>query len=185
MPACACIIRSVPYCVIRGLSLALGLVPQSAVLPLGRLLGRVLRWSQLRATVARANMCTVASDVFSLERSACTHLAQALLLSLLPPSRCPCMRRRMCAPQLPSLLADLQEGGVIVVSAHIGAWELLPALLLPELPPSARATIVYRPLHNSWLDRWVLRRRSRLGGTFIPARGSVPALTAFHNLALD
>lgn len=163
---------------LRSLSLILGIAPMSVVLPLGRLFGRLLQRSGIRAAVGRANMRVVARDVPTLELAACTHLAHALLLTLQPPRRCLSMRRRLCAPRLPSLLADLQQGGVIVASAHIGAWELLPAMLLPALPADTRATIVYRRLHNSWLERWVLRRRARLGGTFVPAGGSLPALEA-------
>jgi hypothetical protein len=37
---------------------------------------------------------------------------------------------------------------------------------------------VYRPLHNSYLDAWLLSRRARHGGTFTPDRGSLPQLAA-------
>ncbi len=162
---------------LRGLSLVLGALPLCMVRPLGRALGGVVYHSRIRSAVARANMRTFIQPSHGppLERAACTQLAHGLLLALQPARRDALLLRRLSdPPELPDLLEDLRAGGVILVSAHIGPWELLP-LLLP-LVGHRGASIVYRPLHNRWLNAWVRRRRSRSGGTFLPDRGSAMAL---------
>jgi len=63
--------------------------------------------------------------------------------------------------------------GVVLVTAHIGNWELVGA--------SARArglelTTVYRPLDNPLLDRWMHRVRGRFGQELVPKQGAVRAL---------
>ncbi|KAL1518434.1 hypothetical protein AB1Y20_002726 [Prymnesium parvum] len=54
-------------------------------------------------------------------------------------------------------MQDVSAGGVIVSSGHFGVWELLPRLLAPDLPVQAlrHARLVYRPLHNAFLDWWL------------------------------
>jgi lauroyl/myristoyl acyltransferase len=56
----------------------------------------------------------------------------------------------------------------------LGVWELLPALLFPELSAAslAETRVVYRPLHTRMMDRWVLARRARAGARFLPDKGS-------------
>lgn len=61
-----------------------------------------------------------------------------------------------------ALRADVAAGGVIFASAHLGHWELLPALL-PTLLPSTRCAYLYRPLRNARVDEVVKRQRCRWG----------------------
>ena len=126
-------------------------------LAVGRLLGcAVGTLAPWRRAVVRDNLrrlpSTSASHLPALEQRAYVHLCQALVLSL---SAGPWLDRHLEPPQLSTLLADLQAGGVLMCSAHLGMWELMPQLLAPFLPEHARrhGIIVYRPLHNKRLDR--------------------------------
>ena len=120
---------------------------------LGFAVGRLAPW---RRAVVRDNLRrlpgTPASLLPALERRAYVHLGQALVLSVVGG---PWLDRHLEPPQLSTLLADLQAGGVLMCSAHLGMWELVPQLLAPFLPEHARrhGLIVYRPLHNKRLDR--------------------------------
>lgn len=67
-----------------------------------------------------------------------------------------------------ALRADVAAGGVIFASAHLGHWELLPALL-PTLLPSARCAYLYRPLRNTRVDDMVKRQRCRWGAAPVAA----------------
>ncbi len=57
--------------------------------------------------------------------------------------------------------------GVIFLTAHISAWELLPAAHALHGHP---LTFVVRPLDNPPLERWVSRLRSRHGNRVLPKR---------------
>lgn len=64
--------------------------------------------------------------------------------------------------------------GILYLTAHISAWELLPvAHALYGYPLS----FVVRPLDNPFLDRWAARLRSRFGNRVLPKYDSLrPAL---------
>ncbi len=57
--------------------------------------------------------------------------------------------------------------GVLMMTAHFGNWELLP--LIAHMS-GARPRIVYRPLENAFLDRFIRANRSRFGAVMIPTR---------------
>jgi len=62
------------------------------------------------------------------------------------------------------LEAREQGRGVIFVTAHISAWEILPAAHAAHGYP---LNFVVRPLDNPFLDRWLERLRSRRGNRAI------------------
>ncbi|RPJ50019.1 MAG: hypothetical protein EHM23_35795 [Acidobacteria bacterium] len=62
------------------------------------------------------------------------------------------------------LQARAQGRGVIFVTAHISAWEILPAAHAAHGYP---LSFVVRPLDNPWLDRWLERLRSERGNRAI------------------
>jgi len=169
-----------------GLCAVLGLLPLSAAPAVGRLLGILLHSTRYRQATLRSNMKSLPldeeDDGQKAERGACAHLGLAAALTLQPARRDAEMARMLAplpAAELAALLADLQCGrGLILLSAHLGAWELLPHLLLPQLPQDTPVSVVYRPLHNARLDAWLLARRCRSGGRFLPDKGSLPELTA-------
>jgi len=62
------------------------------------------------------------------------------------------------------------ETGVIVLSAHVGLWEIA------AYPPGVYGgplSVVGRPLDNPWLDRELVRSRKRFGNQLIPKQGAV------------
>jgi len=66
-----------------------------------------------------------------------------------------------------------EERGVILVSAHLGAWELF-AVVLGEM--SAPLYVVYRKMKNPYLDRYLHRRRARFGQTMVERTGALRPL---------
>ena len=182
MFASACLQDVAALVVVRWLELLVRAVPLRAALPLGRAFGwiaaRATRW---RATVLRSNVRTICSGeaATALGRHAFEHLGQAILLSLQPSWRNEALRRALrCDPAIAHLVDDARAGGVIVCSAHLGVWELLPRLLAVHLPLRARdnGRIVFRPLHNRFLDRWVHGRRLASGLPLLADRGSMDEL---------
>lgn len=174
---------SIALLLVRAFSFILRLLPLRAVLPLGRLLGQLARAAlPFRRSVVRANLVATgyAADDVDLERRAYEHAGSALLIALLPSES----SARLLS-YTPSLLrdefeADCRLGGVIVCSAHVGVWELVPAALSRHLPERARrhGVIVYRPLHDESLDRWLRchRRSAAAGLTLMAADGCCKAL---------
>ena len=170
---------------LRSLALGCRLLPVRLAAPLGRLLGRLVHvLAPWRLRILRANLgiAGLLSDpTVSLERAVYEHFGEALVLALLPPHRA--LRLVARAPDgahaEADFEADCREGGVLVCSAHVGVWELLPAALSPHTSTRSKTHgfLVYRPLHNSCLDRWLLRRRKRAAGiACLSASGSHAAL---------
>ena len=160
-------------------------------LAIGRLVGRLAHaLVPFRRAVARENMQRLAvtpseqldgistERLDELQRLAYVHLGRSLALSLIAGEW---LQRHLHLPQeLPSLVDDLQSGGALVCSAHLGVWELLPTALAPHLPERARrlGLVVYRPLHHRRLNHLVLRRRAASGIHLLPDRGAAPAMRA-------
>jgi Kdo2-lipid IVA lauroyltransferase/acyltransferase len=64
--------------------------------------------------------------------------------------------------------------GVILVSAHLGNWEIGLQYLACHL--GNQVHIVVRPLVPRWLDRWVNRARARFGNHLIPKKQAFPRM---------
>lgn len=156
------------------------------ILGAASLLGWGVYASRWRRGVVRANLelhadflgCTGARAVRALVRRSYDHLA-LVAASLLFPSAFLATAPGLAPPALPRrLLAQLREGPVIISTAHVGVWELVPHALSRALSPGCRAAsvIVYQPLHSAALNALVLGRRRRCGIELLPARGSWPRL---------
>jgi lauroyl/myristoyl acyltransferase len=208
------------YFVLRGLSLALQLVPVRVALMFGTAIGRLahlcLPWRRrivnfnLRLTSGALLLPALPPEskgidgtcsdshteddgvdsiddrtLCHVERAAYEHLGRVLMLSLQPPHlTLSLLSHAFTGATLAELHADCAMGGVIVCSCHFGAWELLPMALVPLLTERARrhGALVYRPLHDSSLDRWLRRRRMRGAGmALLPDRGSLPRLRKLLN----
>ncbi len=63
--------------------------------------------------------------------------------------------------------------GVIMITAHIGAWEWLPFLINAYFRPS---TVVGQPLKNIYLNKVVKKFRSMWGTTVLPKKGALKGL---------
>lgn len=64
-------------------------------------------------------------------------------------------------------------GGVFLLTAHVGNWELLP---LFALIAGIEAHMIYRPLDFKPLDLFFLWLRTRYGGKVIPLRKATPKI---------
>ncbi len=72
-----------------------------------------------------------------------------------------------------------RKQGVLVLTAHLGNWELL-AVLAPLL--NLKANILYRPMDFAPLDRYFVRSRTRFGTSVIPTAHSMrKILSALHD----
>ena len=164
---------------VRSLSVLLQPLPLRAIFALGGALGRLLHdllpW---RYDVLHANLSAAGLAMRRLERAAYAHVARAALLAVRAPRQLPHVAAD--ATQLAALASDCAAGGVLVCSAHIGFWELVPSALAEHVPARAKAhaRIVYRPLHHVALDRWLRERRELLGGgaAMVPDDGSLETL---------
>lgn len=66
---------------------------------------------------------------------------------------------------------------VMAVTAHYGNWEYLSTLpLVTEYPVIA----IYKPLHNKYFDRWIIRNRTRFGVEVTPMEHIARKLMAYH-----
>jgi len=66
--------------------------------------------------------------------------------------------------------AEAAGRGVIVLAAHFGNWEIVPAALAANWGPMAA---VGRPVDNPHVDRLVQSVRTRFGNRSLPKRGAV------------
>ncbi|OQR87221.1 hypothetical protein ACHHYP_09345 [Achlya hypogyna] len=76
-------------------------------------------------------------------------------------------------------LEDIARGPVIVTSAHIGCWELLPFVHAPQYTPVKRVYELYRPLHNAAIDELVRGFRTHEQHIrLLPDKNCLPTLTS-------
>jgi KDO2-lipid IV(A) lauroyltransferase len=68
-----------------------------------------------------------------------------------------------------------KEGGVFLLTGHIGNWELMALAFGWE--KEANLAFVARPLDNPYFDQWVTRFRSRSGNRTIPKKGALRGVT--------
>jgi Kdo2-lipid IVA lauroyltransferase/acyltransferase len=86
------------------------------------------------------------------------------------------LRRRLLVEGWSHLEAAEADGhGVLLISGHLGNWELAGHLFALEGRP---LTFVARPLDHPWLDREVRGLRERFGNRGVPKRGGARALLA-------
>lgn len=61
--------------------------------------------------------------------------------------------------------------GAILISAHIGNWEISPMIM--KLTTGKTITSVARPLGNPWADRWITNLRTRFGNRIVSKEGAL------------
>jgi len=66
-------------------------------------------------------------------------------------------------------------GGIILVSAHIGNWEISPMVV--RQITGRTVTSVARPLGNAWADRWITLLRTRFGNRIVSKEGALQEMT--------
>ncbi len=70
--------------------------------------------------------------------------------------------------------AIANPNGAILISAHIGNWEISPMIM--KLTTGRSITSVARPLGNAWADRWLTNLRTRFGNRIIHKDGALPEM---------
>jgi len=71
------------------------------------------------------------------------------------------------------LTARASGRGVLFITAHISAWELLPAAHAVMTRP---LHVVVRPLNNPYLNRWVTELRTRFGNHVVSKKNALRRL---------
>lgn len=170
--------------VLSRICLAIGAVPKTCHGPLARVLGRLWFLMDKRhreITIDNLNQAyrsekipidkqTLAQDVFT---SFCRLLFEV----------CWAMTQPLVSINNYIDLKDIRfikkalekQKGALVLTGHLGNWELLP--YVPSLA-GIKSHAVYRPLDSQAMDRFVCNMRSRLGTELIPARGALRKIVA-------
>jgi KDO2-lipid IV(A) lauroyltransferase len=68
-----------------------------------------------------------------------------------------------------------EQKGVILISAHLGNWEIMP--LYSPLYFKTPIAVVARQIRNNIFNRWLDRLRTRFGNSVIDKEGALPEMT--------
>jgi KDO2-lipid IV(A) lauroyltransferase len=160
-------------------------LPERLARGLGALLGHLApHVVRRRALLVRENLRLVHPDWSEAQREA---VLRANFVELgrcmaewarLPDLQGQALRERVELEGLEHLQAVLARGrGALVVTAHYGLWELIPAAVRAHLP-GLDVAAVGRTLRNPYLFDLILRRRAAGGGDLLPqdARAILRAL---------
>lgn len=156
----------------------LGALPHGAARRLGAALGAAAgALDRRRRKVARANLEHALPELSPAERERivdrCFRHFGAAFCDALSARRFAASElcRRVTWEGFEHLLAAERAGrGVIVLSAHFGNWEVVPAALAATHGPMAS---VGRPIDNPRVDRLVQGLRTRFGNRSLAKRGAV------------
>jgi KDO2-lipid IV(A) lauroyltransferase len=172
------------------LSLQLLGLARVAPAPLGRAACRALaraalRWRPVEAARARANLAVAFPELGEPDRRRILadaaaalggNLWDALTVPRVAARGFPDVADDGAIDEARSLLA--QGRGLLILTGHIGCWELLGAYLASRLNG---LTVVTGTIHNPPVDRLVNRRRVRLGLTPVAREGDLrPLLRALR-----
>ena len=156
----------------------LGALPHAASRRLGAALGAAAgALDRRRRRIARDNLAQALPELAAGERErivgACFRHFGSAFCDALSAARfdAPELCRRVTWEGFEHLLDAERAGrGVIVLAAHFGNWEVVPAALGATHGPMAA---VGRPVDNPRIDRLVQRLRTRFGNRSLAKRGAV------------
>ena len=156
----------------------LGALPHSASRRLGAALGAAAgALDRRRRRIARDNLAAALPELAAAEREriigACFRHFGAAFCDALSARRfdAPELCRRVAWEGFDHLLEAERAGrGVIVLAAHFGNWEVVPAAVAATRGPMAA---VGRPVDNPRIDRLVQGLRTRFGNRSLAKRGAV------------
>ncbi len=174
------------YCAYRAFEWVLGLMSLETVFRLGELTGRIVhRFNKKRRNQVirnlrfafgdekpQAEIEQLAAEVF--ERTGANFLT-SLKIPFLSDEE---TLRRLHFEGLNDIMKATAEGGIVMVSPHMGNWELLAqAIFLAE--GKFKVGTHYRPLNNALINAVVERRRKRRGLELFAKRTSTHRLISF------
>ena len=177
----------------RGLILLGGVLPISLGRRLGQdLAGLALRLRPTEGARARDNLSTAFPELDSIGRERLLgQVVRALgrnLFDMLAVPRLLAMRGQVVcepagepiAPGLLEVLAGLAslDRGVLILTGHLGCWELLGGWLAREVPGAGLGPVgvVTGTIHNEPLDRLIQGRRRQLGMKVLPREEGIRPL---------
>lgn len=173
--------RRLVFTVLLLLAAVLRVVPFAWALAVGGALGRLAyRFDVRRARLAREQIASAfqldGAEAEILARGTYSHLGRWLgEVMQLPVSRCRLERWVQLPPDDARRLQEaVDEGkGVILVTGHIGNWELMAHRIVAA---GIDGVTVVRPMRNPYLGRWLAARRAAAGIEVIErGRSSTPA----------
>jgi len=139
---------------------------------MGWFIGSGLR---LRRRVVRENLGAAFSlpprETAQLTQRIYAHLGRVLLETLRLPLLNQDKAREIIGEEALTRLMALRrpERGVLVLTGHLGNWDLLACAAAKVGLP---ITVVTRSIHQRSMNRWWMRVREACGVRFVPARGS-------------
>ncbi len=120
-----------------------------------------------------------AQEIYNLSREVFERCGANLLCSL----RTPFLNdeeilKHLSFEGLDDLLIEAEKGGIVLVSPHMGNWEILAQAVFLTKEKMAVGTH-YRPLNNSLINEIVEHRRTRRGLQLFPKHASTHRLISF------
>jgi Kdo2-lipid IVA lauroyltransferase/acyltransferase len=146
--------------------------------PLGFSLQVLLRYRRhvVDDNLAAAFPQAPVTELNALRRGFYRHLATTVL-EIVAAARMPpdALVRRVAVPELGLISTPLASGTpMLLLSLHQGNWEWMVHSLSARL--GTPIDVVYKPLHNATLDRFMVAVRTRFGGRALPLRAAARAV---------
>lgn len=158
-------------------------IPQKHIASIGKILGMLVYFVDLRhRRIVRRNLQFVHPEwsqdrIQKLSKRVFENLGVTLLeiCQMTSFSREDILRKVRIRGKDNLLNAIKNPKGVILISAHIGNWEMAHQSISCYLQKPL--VLVARELQSKAFDRWILRLRARFGNTIIYKEGALPDMT--------
>lgn len=158
-------------------------IPQKHIASVGKLLGMLVYFVDLRhRRIVRRNLQFVHPEwsqdrIQKLSKRVFENLGVTLLeiCQMTSFSREDILRKVRIRGKDNLLNAIKNPKGVILISAHIGNWEMAHQSISCYLQKSL--VLVARELQSKAFDQWILKLRARFGNTIIYKEGALPDMT--------
>ena len=174
------------YCAYRIFEWMLKMISLETIFKLGEFAGRILyRYNSIRRYQVNRNLrlafgdekshseiSQLAAEVF--ERTGANFLT-SLKIPFLNDAQ---ILARLHFEGLDDFFATTSKGGIVMVSPHMGNWELLAQAIF-LIDGDFKVGTHYRPLNNSLINAVVERRRRRRGLELFAKRSSTHRLSSF------
>ncbi len=157
-------------------------LPRHRIVSLGRRLGTVvwaLDWRHRRTVCSNLQFCHPDWSPYRV-RNVCRRVFQSLFLTLLETLQMGFFSRSDFMEQVPIrgkehlLEASASPQGAIIISAHLGNWEM--AFLAGSCYFDEPVVAVARQIRPRLLNRWMVKSRSRFGNSILDKRGALPKM---------
>ncbi|UCF91687.1 MAG: lysophospholipid acyltransferase family protein [Desulfobacterales bacterium] len=161
------LIANIPHSYIAGLGTLLGRLLYFLAIPQRRTVRRNLRF--IHPEWSRSQIQRFSKRNFQHYGITCLEIAQSVFSS-----REDILAKFRISGEEHLLQALDQKKGVIIVSAHLGNYEM--ALQYPACHLQRPLTGVAKKLRHRLLNRWIHQSRTRLGNKIIYKKGALPAM---------